>query len=62
MKSWLMEEVMGTPLTVGPAPLGVMEPLIYVLASAIASRPHVWPAFLAARAARLDPTRTLRQE
>ena len=31
-----MEDVMGTPLTVGPTPLGVMEPLIYVLASAIA--------------------------
>jgi predicted permease len=31
-----MEDVMGTPLTVGPTPLGVMEPLIYGLASAIA--------------------------
>lgn len=31
-----MEDVMGTPLTLGPAPLGVMEPLIYVLASTIA--------------------------
>jgi predicted permease len=31
-----MEDVMGTPLTLGPTPLGVMEPLIYVLASAIA--------------------------
>jgi putative ABC transport system permease protein len=28
--------VMGTPLTVGPTPLGVMEPLIYAGASAIA--------------------------
>ena len=31
-----MEDVMGTPLTIGPTPLGVMEPLIYVLASTIA--------------------------
>ena len=31
-----MDDEMGTPLTVGPTPLGVMEPLIYVLASAIA--------------------------
>ena len=31
-----MEDVMGTPLTLGPTPLGVMEPLIYGLASTIA--------------------------
>jgi putative ABC transport system permease protein len=31
-----MEDVMGTPLTLGPTPLGVMEPLIYMGASAIA--------------------------
>jgi predicted permease len=31
-----MEDVMGTPLTLGPDPLGVMEPLIYAVASAIA--------------------------
>jgi predicted permease len=31
-----MENVMGTPLTLGPQPLGVMEPLIYAGASAIA--------------------------
>lgn len=31
-----MEDVMGTPLTVGPTPLGVMEPIIYLAASAIA--------------------------
>ena len=31
-----MQDVMGTPLTVGPTPLGVMEPVIYVGASAIA--------------------------
>jgi putative ABC transport system permease protein len=31
-----MEDVMGTPLTVGPTPLGVMEPVIYMGASAIA--------------------------
>ena len=31
-----MEDVMGTPLTLGPTPLGVMEPLIYAAASTIA--------------------------
>ena len=31
-----MENVMGTPLTVGPTPLGVMEPVIYAIASGIA--------------------------
>jgi predicted permease len=31
-----MENVMGTPLTLGPEPLGVMEPVIYVGASTIA--------------------------
>jgi ABC-type antimicrobial peptide transport system permease subunit len=31
-----MDNVMGTPLTMGPKPLGVMEPLIYMGASAIA--------------------------
>jgi putative ABC transport system permease protein len=31
-----MGEVMGTPLSVGPTPLGVMEPLIYAGASVIA--------------------------
>ena len=40
-----MEDVMGTPLTVGPTPLGVMEPLIYAGASAIAVSVAFWPAF-----------------
>jgi len=31
-----MENVMGTPLTVGPTPLGAMEPVIYAGAAAIA--------------------------
>ena len=31
-----MEDVMGTPLTLGPTPLGVMEPLIYIGAATIA--------------------------
>ena len=31
-----MPDVMGTPLTLGTTPLGVMEPLIYALASTIA--------------------------
>ena len=40
-----MENVMGTPLTLGPTPLGVMEPVIYAGASAIAVSSHFWPAF-----------------
>ena len=31
-----MEDVLGTPLTVGPTPLGVMEPVIYLAASTVA--------------------------
>jgi ABC-type antimicrobial peptide transport system permease subunit len=31
-----MNDVMGTPLTVGPTSLGAVEPLIYVGAAAIA--------------------------
>jgi hypothetical protein len=31
-----MEDVMGTPLTLGPDPLGIMEPLIYTGASVLA--------------------------
>ena len=31
-----MQDVMGTPLTVGPEPLGVMEPVIYAGASMLA--------------------------
>jgi putative ABC transport system permease protein len=41
-----MEDVMGTPLTLGPDPLGIMEPLIYAGAAAIA----VAAALLAGRA------------
>ena len=53
---------MGTPLTVGPTPLGVMEPLIYVLASAIAVSVAVLAGLPAARRAtavqpwRYDPS------
>ena len=31
-----MDNVLGTPLTMGPEPLGTMEPVIYMIASAIA--------------------------
>jgi predicted permease len=58
-----MGNVMGTPLTVGPTPLGVMEPLIYVLASAIA----VFVALLAGlpaarRATSVQPMVAIRSE
>jgi ABC-type lipoprotein release transport system permease subunit len=31
-----MESVLGTPLTLGPDPLGIMEPVIYAAASILA--------------------------
>ena len=40
-----MEDVMGTPLTLGPTPLGVMEPLIYAPLPRSPSPSHFWPAF-----------------
>ena len=50
-----MENVMGTPLTVGPTPLGVMEPLIYALASAIAIAVALLAGLPAARRATSVP-------
>ena len=46
-----MESVMGTPLTLGPNPLGIMEPLIYVAASAIAITAALLAGLPAARRA-----------
>jgi ABC-type antimicrobial peptide transport system permease subunit len=46
-----MENVMGTPLTVGPTPLGVMEPVIYGGASAIAMTVALLAGLPAARRA-----------
>jgi putative ABC transport system permease protein len=46
-----MDNVMGTPLTVGPTPLGVMEPVIYAGAGAIAVAVAVLAGLPAARRA-----------
>jgi ABC-type antimicrobial peptide transport system permease subunit len=59
----MMENVMGTPLTLGPTPLGVMEPLIYAGASTIA----VFVALLAGlsaarRATTVQPMVAIRSE
>ena len=46
-----MENVMGTPLTVGPTPLGAMEPVIYSGAAAIAITVAILAGLPAARRA-----------
>jgi predicted permease len=57
------ENVMGTPLTVGPTPLGVMEPLIYMLASAIAVSVALLAGLPAARrATSVQPMVAMRSE
>jgi predicted permease len=58
-----MENVMGTPLTVGPTPLGVMEPLIYALASTIAVSVALLAGLPAARrATAVQPMVAIRSE
>ena len=58
-----MENVMGTPLTVGPTPLGVMEPLIYALASTIAVSVALLAGLPAARrATSVQPMVAIRSE
>ena len=58
-----MENVMGTPLTVGPTPLGVMEPLIYGIASTIAVSTALMAGLPAARrATSVQPMAALRSE
>ena len=58
-----MEDVMGTPLTLGPTPLGVMEPLIYVLASTIAVSVALLAGLPAARrATSVQPMVAIRSE
>jgi putative ABC transport system permease protein len=58
-----MENVMGTPLTLGPTPLGVMEPLIYVLASTIAVCAALLAGLPAARrATSVQPMVAIRSE
>ena len=56
-------DVMGTPLTVGPTPLGVMEPLIYVIASTIAVAVALLAGLPAARrATSVQPMVAMRSE
>ena len=58
-----MEDVMGTPLTVGPTPLGVMEPLIYAGASTIAVTAALLAGLPAARrATAVQPMAAIRSE
>jgi predicted permease len=58
-----MQEVMGTPLTVGPTPLGVMEPVIYTAAGALAIVVAVLAGLPAARrATTVEPMAAIRAE
>ncbi len=58
-----MKNVMGTPLTLGPTPLGVMEPLIYVLAATIAVAVALLAGLPAARrATAVQPMVAIRSE
>ena len=58
-----MENVMGTPLTVGPTPLGVMEPLIYAGAATIAVGVALLAGLPAARrATSVQPMVAIRSE
>jgi len=58
-----LEDVMGTPLTLGPDPLGVMEPLIYMGASAIAVAASILAGLPAARrATAVQPMVAIRSE
>jgi ABC-type antimicrobial peptide transport system permease subunit len=58
-----MDNVLGTPLTVGPTPLGVMEPVIYGLASVIAISVALLAGLPAARrATSVQPMSAIRSE
>jgi predicted permease len=58
-----MQEVMGTPLTVGPTPLGVMEPMIYLGASSVAIAVALLAGLPAARrATSIEPMAAMRSE
>jgi ABC-type antimicrobial peptide transport system permease subunit len=58
-----MNDVMGTPLTVGPTPLGAVEPLIYVAAASITVVVALLAGLPAARrAASVQPVIAMRSE
>ena len=58
-----MEDVLGTPLTLGPDPLGIMEPVIYIGASTIAVAAAVLAGLPAARrATTVQPMVAMRTE
>jgi predicted permease len=58
-----LEDVMGTPLTLGPDPLGIMEPVIYAGASAIAIAAAILAGLPAARrATAVQPMVAMRTE
>ncbi|MEX2273140.1 MAG: FtsX-like permease family protein, partial [Vicinamibacterales bacterium] len=58
-----MQDVMGTPLTVGSTPLGAMEPIIYTVASAIAVSMALLAGLPAARrATTVQPMVAMRSE
>jgi putative ABC transport system permease protein len=58
-----MQDVMGTPLSVGTEPLGVMEPVIYAAASAIAISVALIAGLPAARrATSVQPMAAMRSE
>ena len=58
-----MEDVMGTPLTLGPDPLGIMEPVIYAGASVIAIASALLAGLPAARrATAVQPMVAMRTE
>ena len=58
-----MDNVMGTPLTLGPTPLGVMEPVIYAGASAVAVSVALLAGLPAARrATSVQPMVAMRSE
>ncbi|HWI19962.1 MAG TPA: FtsX-like permease family protein, partial [Vicinamibacterales bacterium] len=58
-----LDNVMGTPLSVGTEPLGVMEPIIYAIASGIAISVALLAGFPAARrATSIQPMAAIRSE